>query len=131
MYQQFAKDTLTDCFDLSDCGLPADRVIDYVVKARRAHKIKKLKLSNNELTVGGFVKMIEYLRGVTSINLVNNQINESILEVLVKYRHELEWLKAVNLAGNPMNMTQKHMVRLEELKKGGVIVSVLDRNSLT
>ena len=85
--QQFAKDTLTDCLDLSECGLSSEQMVEYVVRGRRAHKVKKLKLSNNGLTVGGFVKMIEWLRGVTSINLANNQLNESIFEVLLKYKH--------------------------------------------
>ena len=89
MIQHFAKDTLTDCLDLSDCGLSSEQLLEYVVRGRRAHKVKKLKLSNNQLSVQGFIKMIEWLRGVTSINLANNQINESILEVLLKYKHEL------------------------------------------
>ena len=87
--QQFAKDTLTDCLDLSGCRLSSEQLLQYVVRGRRAHKVKKLKLSNNELNVQGFIKMIEWLRGVTNINLANNQLNESILEVLLKYKHEL------------------------------------------
>lgn len=128
--QQFAKDTLTDCLDLSDCGLGSEQLLDYVVRGRRAHKVKKLKLNNNELTVGGFVKMIEWLRGVTSINLTNNQLNETILEVLLKYKHELEWLKMITLAGNPLTLTPKHQTRLEELKKGGMMVVLVERGSL-
>lgn len=68
------KNTLTDFLDLSDCHLPSQKVTEYVSKARKHHKIKGLKLSENYLDCAGFEKMLDNLKGVANINLANNQI---------------------------------------------------------
>ena len=51
---EFMKSTLTDFLDLSECYLPSEKVIEYVNKARKHHKIKGLKLSSNFLDNAGF-----------------------------------------------------------------------------
>jgi hypothetical protein len=48
------KNTLTDFFDLSDCHLPCEQVVEYVAKARKSHRIKGLKLCANNLDNSGF-----------------------------------------------------------------------------
>ena len=54
IYLQFSKNTLCDFFDLSDCNLESERVVEYVHRARRIHKIRGLKICNNRLTNAGF-----------------------------------------------------------------------------
>jgi len=68
------KSTLTDFLDLSDCHLPSDKVVEYVSKARKHHRIKGLKLCDNYLDCRGFERMIDNLKGVTNINLASNQL---------------------------------------------------------
>jgi hypothetical protein len=63
---------LTDFFDISDCNLPSERVVEFVQRARRIHKIRGLKLSSNHLNTQGFDRMIDSLKGVGNINLANN-----------------------------------------------------------
>ena len=57
IYLQFSKNTLCDFFDISDCNLSSDQVVDYVHRARRIHKIRGLKICNNRLTTQGFDRM--------------------------------------------------------------------------
>ena len=57
IYMQFSKNTRCDFFDISDCHLPSDKLVEYVHRARRIHKIRGLKICNNHLTIQGFDKM--------------------------------------------------------------------------
>lgn len=123
IYLQFSKNTLSDFFDISECHLSSDKVVEYVHRARRIHKIKGLKLCNNRLTVTGFEKMTEFLQGVSNINLANNLVNETVFDVIVKYRERLESLRVLNLAHNPITLDKKANIRLDEVKKMGVIVT--------
>lgn len=72
VYSEFSRNSLTDFFDISECNLSSDKVVEYVVRARRIHRIRGLKLSSNRLTSQGFEKMLDSLKGVGNINLANN-----------------------------------------------------------
>ena len=78
------KSTLTDFLDLSECSLSSQNVIDCVSRARRHHKIKGLKLSSNNLDSNSFEKLLECIKGVTNLNLANNQLNNSVLDIILK-----------------------------------------------
>ena len=69
------KNTLTDFFDLSDCNMPNEKIVEYVYRAKKSHKIKGLKLCSNQMTTEGFEKLSECLRGVCNINLANNRVD--------------------------------------------------------
>ena len=58
-------------------------------RARRIHKIRTLKIANNYLNPSGFEKMTEYLQGVSFINLVNNKLDETVIDIIYKYKHNL------------------------------------------
>ena len=47
--ESFTRSKMSDNFELADCHLPSDKVVEFVVKARHAHKIKGLKLSSNQI----------------------------------------------------------------------------------
>lgn len=123
---QFSKNTLCDFFDISDCNLASDKVVEYVHRARRIHKIRGLKICSNRLTTQGFDKMSEFLQGVSNINAANNELTEGIFEVIVKNKERLDSLRVLTLTHNPINLERdkKAGVRLEEVKKMGVIVTM-------
>lgn len=58
-------------------------------RARRIHKIRTLKIANNYLNPSGFEKMTEYLQGVSFINLVNNKLDETVIDIIYKCKHNL------------------------------------------
>lgn len=103
---------MSDFFDLSDCSLPSDKVVEYVHRARRIHKIKGLKLCNNRLNVAGFERMTEFLQGVSNINLANNNLNENIFEVIARNKDRLESLRLINLSHNPITLDKKSAGRM-------------------
>jgi hypothetical protein len=78
-------------------------VVEYVHRARRIHKIRGLKLSSNHLNSQGFERMLEFLKGVGNINLANNEINETIFDILIKNRDRVDALKIINLSHNPIS----------------------------
>jgi aryl carrier-like protein len=124
LYLQFSKNTLSDFFDLSDCNLESDRLVEYVHRARRIHKIRGLKICNNRLTTAGFEKMTEYLQGVSNINAGNNDLNELIFEVILRHKERLDSLRMLTLAHNPVSMDKKAAARLEEVRRLGIIVTL-------
>lgn len=108
--------------DLSECGLPSDKLVEYVHRAKRLHRIKGMKLTRNCLTSSGFLKMAEHLQGVSNINLTSNNINEEIFDVVFSNRDKLDALKMLNVSHNPITLDKKAASRLEDLKKCGIIV---------
>jgi hypothetical protein len=62
-----------------------------------------LKLSSNHLNSQGFERMLEFLKGVGNINLANNEINETIFDILIKNRDRVDALKIINLSHNPIS----------------------------
>jgi hypothetical protein len=97
-------------------------VVEYVHRARKAHRIRGLKLCGNHLTTAGFERMIEFLHGVSNINMANNLISESIFDLIVRNREKLEALKVLNLSHNPITLDKKAAARMEEVKKYGIII---------
>ena len=126
IYLQFSKNTLCDFFDISDCNLSSDQVVDYVHRARRIHKIRGLKICNNRLTTQGFDRMSEYMQGIANVNASNNELTEGIFDVIVRNKDRLDSLRVLNLTHNNVNMERdkKAAVRLEEVKRMGVIVTM-------
>ena len=70
--------------------------------------------------------MSEFLQGVSNINAANNELTEGIFEVIVKNKERLDSLRVLTLTHNPINLERdkKAGVRLEEVKKMGVIVTM-------
>lgn len=66
--------------------------------------------------------MIEYLQGVSNINLASNTINEEIFDIVYSNRIKLEALKMLNISHNPITIDKKAASRLDDLKKCGIIV---------
>lgn len=96
----FTKNHMSDVFDISDCDLDDQQILDFVKRARKIHKTKGLKLSGNRLTSVGFDMLIDCLQGVSNINLSNNRIDASIFDVILRNKERLESLRIIHLSNN-------------------------------
>ena len=66
------------------------------------------------------------MQGIANVNAANNELTEGIFDVIVKNKDRLDSLRVLNLTHNPVNMERdkKAALRLEEVKKMGVIVTM-------
>ena len=68
--------------------------------------------------------MLEHTKGVTNINLANNQINNTALDVILKNKEKLDMLRVINLTHNLIQLDKKYKAKVEEIKKMGIIVTL-------
>jgi hypothetical protein len=57
--------------------------------------------------------MIEFLQGVSNINMAGNIISETIFDCIVRNRERLDSLKILNLSHNPITLDKKATAKLE------------------
>lgn len=68
--------------------------------------------------------MTQYLQGVSNINAANNLINETVFDVILKYRERLDSLKVITLSHNPINHDKKTAAKIQEVKRLNIVINL-------
>lgn len=80
-------------------------------------------MSSNLLTSQGFEKILPLLSNCNLINLSNNKISESTLDLLLTKKDKVPQLKMVNLSNNKLN-ERKIKEKISEFKKMNIVVTL-------
>ena len=123
MIQEFIKQDLREVLDLSRCELNDNNIYDYLYEVRKHRKMRGLKLSQNNLTDAGFIKIMDLLNSTSNLNLSYNKMTEEILTLLSKNKDKLATLRIINLSFNQVNEKKAHM-KLDGLKKIGFTINL-------
>lgn len=86
-------------------------------------RIKGLKLGKNKLTNEGLVRAVDFMPGVTNLNLAFNQLTDDALLNLLAQRQKVPNLRIINLSNNRIN-ERKAKTAIDELKRMGIIVTI-------
>ena len=121
--QEFIKQDLREVLDLSRCELNDNNIYDYLYEVRKHRKMRGLKLSQNNLTDAGFIKIMDLLNSTSNLNLSYNKMTEEILTLLSKNKDKLATLRIINLSFNQVNEKKAHM-KLDGLKKIGFTINL-------
>ena len=89
--------------DLTNQQLCDIEIIEVLKFVSNLKKIKGLKLVKNRLTTEGLVRILEYIPGVTNLNLSFNQLTDDAVGQLLSCHGRVPQLRIVNLSNNKIN----------------------------
>ena len=122
MVEDFCQRDNLDTLDLTGYSLSDSEIVDVLRYLKPLKKIKGLKLVKNNLTNDGLARIIEFIPGVTNLNLSFNVLGEEALGTILASRQHLPLLRIINISNNKIN-ERKARSTIEELKRQGIIVT--------
>ena len=110
--------------DITGCDLSDEEILHVISTADEHKKIQTLKASKNRLTNFGMINLFSFLGNCANLNLSYNQLTEDILDEIIRLRGSMKHLKILNLTQNKIINERKAKIKIEELKKVGIIVTI-------